>query len=142
MEAYLKITGKTKTIKIDEKNITDIEYLVETPDDSNARSTDVVYRLLIQGRIIPEVLGSSGEKVLELEQWSRVQHGVDLYREVEAGFTAEGFTVRKYLFNKGFIQDYKEDFDDQKGTGTFCVEICQKKDHNKFVKIEGGFLNE
>ena len=140
MEAYLKITGKTKTIEINEKNIIDIEYSVETPDDSNARSTDVIYKLKISGRIIPEIVGSSGEKVLDLEQWSRVQHGIDLYRDVEVGYTAEGFTVRKYHFNKGFVQDYVEQYDDQNGTGKFFIEICQKKDHNKFVKIEGGFL--
>jgi len=141
MEAYLQITGKTKTIAVREKNILDIEYVVETPNDSNARSTDVTYKLIVTGRIIPEIGGSSGEPLLELEQWSRVSHGIDLYREVEVGFTAEGFRVRKYTFNKAFVQDYIETYDDQSGVGTFKVEICQKKDHNKFVTVDGGFLN-
>ena len=142
MEAYLRVRGKSKTIEINEKNIIDIEYLVETPNDSNARSTDVVYKLKIIGQIIPEILGSSGEKILDLEAWSRVQHGVDLYRDVEAGYTAEGFTVRRYHLNKGFVQDYVEEFDDESGTGIFFIEICQKKDHNKFVRLEGGFLTD
>jgi len=142
MEAYLKITGKGKSIEIDEKHITDIEYRVDTPDDSNARSTDVIYKLIINGRIIPEIGGSSGERVLDLDLWSRVQHGTDLYRDVEAGYTAEGYTVRKYHFNKGFVQDYVETYDDQNGTGKFYIEICQKKDHNRDVTIHGGFLSE
>lgn len=142
MEAYLKVTGKGKTIEINEKHIIDIAYFVETPNDSNARSTDVTYKLLITGRIIPEIGGSSGEKIVDLDLWSRVQHGTDLYRDVEAGYTAEGFTVRKYHFNKGFVQDYREDFNDQNGTGKFFIEICQKKDHNKDVTVEGNFLNE
>ena len=142
MEAYLKVTGKGSAIEIDEKHIIDMEYSVITPDDSNARSTDVIFKILITGRIIPEIGGSSGEKILSLDQWSRVQHGTDLYRDVEAGYTAEGFTVRKYHFNKGFIQDYREEYNDQNGTGKFFVEICQKKDHNQFVTVEGGFLNE
>jgi len=141
MEAYLKITGKSKPIEIDEKHIIDMEYVVITPDDSNARSTDVIYKLIVTGRIIPEIVGSSGERVLDLENWSRVQHGVDLYRDVEAGYTAEGYTVRKYHFNKGFVQDYYETYDDQSGTGVFHIEICQKKDHNFFVRVDGGFLN-
>ena len=140
MEAYLKVTSKSKTIEINEKHIISIEYSVITPDDSNARSTDVIYKLTITGRIIPEIGGSSGEKVLDLDIWSRMQHGVELYRDVEAGYTAEGYTVRRYTLNKGFVQDYVEDYDDQNGTGTFRIEICQKKDHNKFVKVEGGFL--
>jgi len=49
--------------------------------------------------------------------------------------------VRKYHFNKGFVQDYAETYDDQNGTGKFYIEICQKKDHNRDVNIEGGFLN-
>jgi len=142
MEAYLRIAGKNKTIEINEKHIIDMEYSVTTPNDSNARSTDVIYKLLITGRIIPEIGGSSGEKILDLEHWSRLQHGTDLYRNVEAGYTAEGYTVRKYCFNKGFVQDYREDYDDQNGTGKFFVEICQKKDHNSDVTVEGGFLNQ
>ena len=141
MEAYLKIKGKNKVIEIDEKHIIDMEYSVITPDDSNARSTDVIYKLIITGRIIPEIGGSSGEKILDLDLWSRVQHGTDLYRDVEAGYTAEGYTVRKYHFNKGFVQDYIENYDDQNGTGKFYIEICQKKDHNINVTVEGGYLN-
>lgn len=142
MEAYLKVTGKGKTIELNEQHIIDMEYVVETPDDSNARSTDVTYKLIVTGRIIPEIGGASREKVVDLDIWSRVQHGVDLYRDVEAGYTAEGYTVRKYHFNKGFVQDYREDFSDQNGTGKFYIEFCQKKDHNKDVTVEGGFLNE
>jgi len=141
MEAYLKVTGKSKIIEINEKHIIDIEYRVDTPDDSNARSTDVIYKLIINGRIIPEIGGSSGEPIIELDYWSRVQHGIDLYRDVEAGYTAEGYTVRKYHFNKGFVQDYVETYDDQNGTGKFYIEICQKKDHNRDVTIDGGYLN-
>ena len=141
MEAFLRIASKSKVIEINEKHIIDMEYSVITPDDSNARSTDVIYKLVITGRIIPEIGGSSGEKVLDLDKWSRVQHGVELYRDVEAGYTAEGYTVRKYQLNKGFVQDYREDYDDQNGTGKFYIEICQKKDHNYAVKVEGGFLN-
>jgi len=141
MEAYLKVMGKGKTIEIDEKHIISIEYSVVTPDDSNARSVDAVYKLTVVGRIIPEIGGSSGEGILELDHWSRVQHGLDLYRVVEAGYTAEGYTVRRYNLNKGFVQDYLEEYDDQHGTGTFKIEICQKKDHNANVTIEGGFQN-
>ena len=139
MEAYIKVTGKTGTIEIGGRHITNIKYVVVTPDDSNARSTDVTYKLIVAGRIIPEIGGSSGERVLPLEEWSRVQHGVDLYREVEAGFTAEGMTVRQYNFNKAFVLDYNEKYDDKSGTGDFEIVVCQKKDHNKDVKIEGGF---
>jgi hypothetical protein len=142
MEAYLKIIGKGKTIELNEKHIVSLEYSVITPDDSNARSVDVIYNLKVTGQIIPEIGGSSGETVLALDEWSRVQHGLDLYRIVEAGYTAEGYTVRKYNFNKGFVQDYYESYDDQSGTGTFTIEICQKKDHNAMVEIEGGFQNE
>ena len=102
----------------------------------------MIYKLIINGRIIPEIGGSSGERILDLDNWSRVQHGTDLYRDVEAGYTAEGYAMRRYHFNKGFVQDYIETYDDQNGTGKFYIEICQKKDHNRDVTIEGGFLNE
>jgi len=141
MEAYLRVIGKNKPIEISESHILEIEYQVITPDDSNARSTDVIYKLIVTGRIIPEVGGTTGEIVLDLDKWSRVQHGTDLYRSVEAGYSAEGYKMRTYYLNKAFVQDYVESFDDQSGTGTFRIELCQKKDHNYAVRVEGGFLN-
>jgi len=141
MDAYLRVTGKNRVIEIDQKHITDIEYVVITPGDSNARSTDVIYKLIVTGRIIPEIGGTAGEPVLELDKWSRVYNGPDLYRSVQAGYSAEGIKIREYYLNKAFVQDYREEYNDQSGTGTFVIELCQKKDHNKLVTVEGGFLS-
>ena len=140
MHSYLRVIGEnSKPIEIDEKHIIEIDYQVLTPNDSNARSTDVVYKLIITGRIIPEARGADGEKVVALDKWSKVQHGNTVYRYAEAGYSAEGYVLRKYTFNKAFAHDYKEYFDDKSGTGTFILELVQKKDHNKFVTVEGGY---
>ena len=50
----LVITG-AENITIDEKHITKMGYRIVTPEDSNARSTDVSKILWIEGRIIPEI---------------------------------------------------------------------------------------
>lgn len=141
MATKLTITG-TENIEIGEKLITSMGYRLETPEDSNARSTDVTKILWIKGRIIPEIGGSSGEPVAKLHQWSLVKTGAGVYRAAEAQYQADATTVRKYKFPKSFVRDYKEDFSDKAGTGTFYLELCEKKDENPKVTIEGGFSAE
>lgn len=139
MGAKAVITGKSGVIELNEKIITDVDFEMITPQDSNARSTDVTFILRIKGRIIPELGGTSGEVATQLSNWSRVNGGEDVYRQIKAQYTGENLVMRDYDFSKAFVQDYDEVFSDTEGTGTFVLELCQKKDHNKEVKVNGGY---
>ena len=46
---------------------------------------------------------------------------------------------RKYFFPNAFVIDYREDFGDGEGTGTFTLVIKQKKDKLAMVTVEGGY---
>jgi len=46
---------------------------------------------------------------------------------------------RKYCFPNAFVVDYKEDYGDEEGTGTFTLVIKQKKDKISTVTVEGGY---
>ncbi len=52
---------------------------------------------------------------------------------------AAGVMERKYYFPNAFVIDYKEDFGDSEGTGTFTLVIKQKKDKLNMITIEGGY---
>lgn len=140
MGATATITGRSSgVISLNEKTITDVEFEMRTPEDSNARSTDVTFLLRIKGRIIPELMGTSGEVSTKLSDWSRVTGGEDVYRHVIAQYTGENQVMRNFEFSKAFVQGYEDDFSDTAGTGTFVLELCQKKDHNKEVRVNGGY---
>ena len=46
---------------------------------------------------------------------------------------------RRYCFPNAFVIDYKEDFGDSEGTGTFTLTIKQKKDKLNLITVEGGY---
>jgi len=141
MATKVSITG-AENIEIGEKIITEMGFKVVTPEDSNARSTDVSKIFWFKGRIIPQIGGTEGEPVSKLHQWSMVKTGAGVYRAVTAEYQADSNTVRRYNFPKAYVLDYDETFSDLEGTGTFHMEICEKKDENTKVMVEGGFAAE
>ena len=46
--------------------------------------------------------------------------------------------VRKYSYPNAFVVDYKEDYGDVEGIGTFKLIMKQKKDKMAQVSVEGG----
>ena len=47
--------------------------------------------------------------------------------------------VRKYSYSNAFVVDYKEDYGDVEGIGTFKLIMKQKKDKMAQVSVEGGY---
>lgn len=139
MAAKVTITSSAKTIELNEKIITNIGFEMRTPEGSNARSYDQTFLLTIKGRIIAELGGSSGEVVNEINQWSLVNIGPDVYRKVTAEHTGENMVMRHYDFDKAHVVKYDEDLNEADGTGTFELVLAQKKDHNKSVKVNGAY---
>lgn len=46
---------------------------------------------------------------------------------------------RKYYFPNAFVIDYKEEFGNEEGTGSFTLVIKQKKDKLDKITVEGGY---
>jgi len=51
----LNVKGQTEEILLDKESILDVRYISETPDDSNARATDLSVILEIKGKILAAV---------------------------------------------------------------------------------------
>jgi len=135
----LKVEG-AETIELGLDNIKTVTYDTDTPDDSNARSTDVGATLLITGKIITAVDGEAADDTLKLATWSLVPaEKADCYRKVTLEVIAADQVVRKVHFPNAFVVDYNEVFGDSEGVGTFSVLIKQKKDKTELAKIEGGY---
>ena len=47
--------------------------------------------------------------------------------------------VRKYSYPNAFVVDYKEDYGDVEGIGTFKLIMKKKKDKMAQVSVEGGY---
>ncbi|CAH1189918.1 hypothetical protein PAECIP111893_00016 [Paenibacillus plantiphilus] len=135
----LKVEG-AETIELGLDNIQKVIYDTDTPDDSNARSTDVGATLRISGKIITATDGDSADDSMKLALWSLVPaEKADCYRKVTLEVIAADQVVRKVYFPNAFVVDYTESFGDTEGVGEFSLYIKQKKDKTEFAAISGGY---
>ncbi|WP_129599933.1 membrane-associated protease 1 [Anaerophilus nitritogenes] len=135
----LKVEGP-ETIDLGIENILTVEFKTDTPDDSNARSTDLGTSLIVTGKILTAVDGEEADSTIKLTQWSLVPgERADCYRKVTVDIIAASQVVRQIHLPNAFIVDYTEDYGDEEGIGTFYLHMKQKKDKTPMVKLEGGF---
>ncbi|MHC1748123.1 MAG: membrane-associated protease 1 [Cellulosilyticaceae bacterium] len=135
----LKVEG-ADTIELGVENILTVEFNTDTPNDSNARSTDLGVSAIIRGKILAAVDGETADSTIKLAQWSLVPaEKADCYRKSTLEIIAASQVVRQIHFPNAFVVDYTEDYGDEEGVGTFYLHIKQKKDKTANVKVEGGF---
>lgn len=143
MSSRLIIESADETIELGSDNIMAISYESDTPDDSNARASDIGSSLRIKGKIITAVDGEEADDTRKLAIWSLIKaEKADAYRNATLEVIAADQVIRKINFPNAFVVDYIEDFDHAEGTGKFELVIRQKKDRNELVTIEGGYAAE
>jgi len=127
-------------VKLDERCITNVEFLSEIPQDSNARATDNGATMKIQGKMLFSLGAEADDGTINLAKWSVVpSESADCYRNVKVDVVAAGQVVRQYTLPNAFVMDYWEELDDENGVGTFYLHLKQKKDLTSKISIEGGF---
>lgn len=135
----LKVEGP-EAIELGIENILTVEFKTDTPNDSNARSTDLGTSLLIKGKILTPVDGEVADKTVKLAQWSLVPaEKADCYRNLTIDVISASQVVRKINLPNAFVVDYVEDYGDTEGVGTFALYVKQKKDKTAKVEFNGGF---
>jgi hypothetical protein len=136
----LKVTGGPEEITFDERAIVNAEFLSDSPNDSNARATDVALSIKVWGKMLYSLGGKENDATLNVAKWSQVpSEKPDCYRSAQLDIVAASQMVRQYTLPDAFVMEYKEELDDETGVGTFYLHMKQKKDQNAAVKLEGGF---
>ncbi len=133
------------TLKVDDsivlgyETIQNVEFSIDTPQDTNAKTTDVSVALKVTGKI-RTMLDDETESTVELALWSMVPSEMaECYRTVTVLVETAGKIVREYTLPKAFVVDYKERYDDTEGVGTFELVVKQKKDKIKATSVTGGY---
>ena len=133
----LKVEGPS-TIELGTTSVVGVR--TDIPHDSNARSTDMGSTVEITGKILTAVDGDAFDSTRQLGLWALVPaEKSDCYRKVTIEVIAASQVVRKYTYPNAFVVDYKEDYGDTEGVGTFTLIIKQKKDKMAQVTVEGGY---
>lgn len=135
----IKVEGPS-TIDLGTISVTGVKFKTDIPHDSNARSTDLGSTVEISGKILTAVDGDPFDATRQLGLWSLVPaEKADCYRKVTIEVIAASQVVRKYTYPNAFVVDYKENYGDLEGVGTFQLIIKQKKDKMSQIAVEGGY---
>lgn len=62
----LNVKGQGEEILLEKESILDVKYISETPDDSNARATDLGVILEIKGKILAATNGEAADDTRKL----------------------------------------------------------------------------
>lgn len=129
------------SINLGVETVKTVDFSIDTPADSNARTTDVGVTMKVTGKILT-ILDDGTENTVDLALWSMIPaEQADCYREVTVMVTAAGQVVREFVLPNAFVVDYKENYGDTEGVGTFELVVKQKKDKIKSTAITGGYAN-
>ena len=135
----LKVEGNS-AIDLGKDSIMSVKVRTDIPQDSNARSTDLGSTVTITGKILTAVDGDPFDSTKQLGLWALVPaESADCYRKVTIEVIASSQMVRKYTYPNAFVVDYKEDYGDLEGVGTFTLIIKQKKDKMAQISVDGGY---
>ncbi|EKQ51003.1 MULTISPECIES: hypothetical protein [unclassified Clostridium] len=135
----VKIEG-AETIDLSIESVQTVKLTTDTPEDSNARSKDVGSTMIIAGKILTAVDGDPFDSTRKMGTWSLVPaEKADCYRKVTVEVISADQVIRKITYPNAFVVDYKENFGDTEGIGTFELVVRQKKDKLSTVTIEGGY---
>lgn len=132
----LKVDGN---IALGIEAIRSVEFSVDTPKDSNAKTTDMSATIIVSGKILT-ILDDASEGTVDLAKWSMVPaEKADCYRKATIEVVAAGQVVRQYDFPNAFVIDYTENYGDTEGVGTFKLVMKQKKDKLTTIVVNGGY---
>ena len=135
----VKIEG-AETIDLSIESVETVKVTTDTPKDSNARSKDVGSTVTITGKILTAVDGDPFDSTRQMGLWSLVPaEKADCYRKITVEVISADQIIRKITYPNAFVVDYKENFGDTEGIGTFTLVARQKKDKLTAVTIEGGY---
>ena len=135
----LKVEGSS-TIELGATSITGVKFRTDIPQDSNARSTDLGSTVTVTGKILTAVDGDPFDSTRQLGLWALVPaENAECYRKVTVEVIAASQVVRKYTYPNAFVVDYKENYGDEEGVGTFTLIMKQKKDKMAQIAVEGGY---
>lgn len=142
MSFVVKIEGKD-SFEISKECVKSVTVTTDIPLDSNARTKDVGATMTISGKILAALDGDVTDSTRQLALWSTVPaEKADCYRKVTVNHIAGSLVERKYSFPNAFVVDYKEEYADAEGTGTFTLVIKQKKDKIADIAVEGNYAAE
>ena len=135
-------TTENPKIELEPQVVEKVNFNVEIPLDSSARTKDVGITLTVYGKILANTKepGSAMDSTSKLLDWSHVPaESKESFRSVVVKDQVGSAITRQYELPNAFIVSYQENFDPVDGSGKFTLVLRQMKQHLEDAKVSGGF---
>lgn len=133
MGIKIKITGKeVEEITLGKEEIKNFNFIFDSPDDVKEKSIVPIIGIEFNGKINV----NNKDEILKLVNWALYFGGQDIYRKVEIRLIdKEENILREYVFNKMFVVDYTENFEEENTTLGYEIKLTQKLTEKEEIKI-------
>ena len=135
MKYEVKISGPV-SVELSADEVTGVKFLSDSPDDANARSSELTLSATVEGKVLFDAL--SDVQSDKLAAWAVKDHEDESdYATVEITCTgADASTARKVTLTSAFLAAYNESFTSNSSIGRFKAVFKQVKTKNAAFTVE------
>ncbi len=135
MKYEVKVTGPA-SVNLSSDEVTAVSFLSDSPDDSNARSSELTLSATVEGKILYDALSEVQSDQMAI--WAVKDHENESdYATVEISCTgADSSVARKVTLTSAFLASYTESFDGNSSIGRFKAVFKQVKTKNSAFTVE------
>lgn len=135
MKYEVKISGPV-SVELSADEVTGVKFLSDSPDDANARSSELTLSATVEGKVLFDAL--SDVQSDKLAAWAVKDHEDESdYATVEITCTgADASIARKVTLTSAFLAAYNESFTSNSSIGRFKAVFKQVKTKNAAFTVE------
>lgn len=135
MKYEVKISGPV-SVELSADEVTGVKFISDSPNDANARSSELTLSATIEGKILYDALTEVQSD--QLAAWAVKDHENESdYATVEISCIGAAATVaRKVTLTHAFLAAYNESFNGNRSVGKFKAVFKQVKTKNAAFTIE------
>lgn len=135
MKYEVKISGPVN-VELSADEVTGVKFLSDSPDDANARSSQLTLSATVEGKILYDALTDVQSD--KLAAWAVKNHEDETeYATVEITcIGAAASTARRVTLTAAFLAEYKESFNGNRSIGNFKAVFKQVKTKNAAFTVE------
>ena len=135
MKYEVKISGPVN-IELSADEVTGVKFISDSPNDANARSSELTLSATVEGKILYDALTEVQSD--QLAAWAVKDHEEESdYATVEITCTGANASVaRKVTLTSAFLAAYNESFNGNRSIGRFKAVFKQVKTKNSAFTVE------
>lgn len=135
MKYEVKISGPV-SVELSADEVTGIKFSSDSPDDANARSSELTLSATVEGKILYDALSAVQSDLLAA--WAVKDHETESdYATVEITcIGANASVARKVTLTSAFLAAYNESFNGNSSIGRFKAVFKQVKTKNSAFTVE------